>query len=137
MSGLPAHETSVLFSADDTTYATIPGKNSVSLSTSRETLDVTDFDDASGARKRILGLKDYGVSLSGHYRPGTNQDDIFNALVAGDFDGTVYIRILWDGSSGVTIPCVIASVDISAELEGTVEISVEAESDGQLVIESA
>lgn len=76
-------------------------------------LDITQFGDTY--KKRISGLKDTNMSLSGNYYPGdtTGQDE----LVPGD---SVYIGVYPQGAAvaGTQIPAIVESFAISTTANG-------------------
>ena len=125
-----AYKISVLLSTDGSTFDEFDGINTVTVNTERDSLEVTDFASASGARERIMGLKSYGVSLGGHYKGTGTQADFRAVLDAGAHDDNCTVRVLWDGTNGIDIPVIPTSYDVSGELDGTVEFSAECESDG-------
>lgn len=106
-------------------YLEIDGINDLSFGPSREQLDMTDFKDTSGARQRFQGLKDGTISLSGDYEPSdTGQAEIFAAF-NGASNLVCWIMILWEGTTGHHVKCVVESYEISAGVDGKVEFSVE------------
>ena len=125
------YKTTVEVSNDDgSTWLTAGGINSVSVSSERDELEVTDFESANAARERLMGLKSWSVSLSGHFVANAAQDAIRAHIDEGDDNDELLIRVLWDGSAGVSIPTCGSSYDVSSELEGTVEFSSEHQSRG-------
>lgn len=108
---------------------------SVSVSLSRETLDVTCMDPDTEARQRRLGLKDLTISadlleempLIQEYTFGAVEKSIKDILESDDIPIIVSVRF---GNVGDTIRSFVklASHDASAELEGLVESSIEFES---------
>ena len=112
-----------------TTYSTIDGISSVSLSDGREMLDITDLAD-SNIRRRISGLRDLSFSLSGDVELA---DTGYLNLKACYSAGTVaYVRFLADGTNGIMVPCLVESRSIDASVDGKVEISVELQSEGSI-----
>ena len=68
MSANAAHPNKVYIRSDNTTPTSpdeVAGVNSVEFSPSMTMLDVTDFKDVSGAKKKIAGLADGSASISG------------------------------------------------------------------------
>lgn len=120
-----AYVTKVFFAPDGTTFTEVDGINSVSLSTERDELEVTDFASNAGTRDRIMGLKSYSVSMSGHFRGEASQAAVRTYIDTAAATDQAAIRILWDGTNGVDIPVIGTSYEVSGELEGTVEFSAE------------
>lgn len=107
----------------------LEGANNATFTLNREALDSTDFK--TGAyRERIMGLKDFPVSISGDFEPA---DAAYGAVKTGYTNGsTVYVRILPDGTNGVEIPCKVTSLAFSTSVEGKAEISMEFVSTGDV-----
>lgn len=128
-----AYETKVLFAPDGVTFAEVPGINSVSVSTERDELEITDFESNAGTRDRIMGLKSYGVSMSGHFSGDADQAAVRTYIDTAASTDKAAIQVLWDGTNGVQIPVIGTSYEVSAELESTVEFSSEFSSAGVIV----
>jgi predicted secreted protein len=104
-------------------YAALDGIKQFSVSDSRDLLDITDFRDAI-VRARIAGLRDYQVTLSGEFEPSdTGYQTLKGCYEAG---AIASISVLYNSSvtAGFGYPIVIESMEISAGVDGTVEVSL-------------
>lgn len=118
---LAAHPMTISASADDVTYNEIDGLNDFSFGPNRDSLETTDFADTSGAKTRLLGLKDGTIQLSGDYESAdTGQSRLTTLWASG---ATCYIKVLWNGSTGHKVPCVVESFEIRGSVGGKVEFS--------------
>lgn len=133
MTGLPAHEVKIEVSESASTgYECIKGINSFTLNSDRVSLDTTDFCDDSGARQKLMGLKNFTISMSGHFLSNTEQNLIRALSDTGAAADTLFFRILYDGTNGVQLEGNVSTYDISGELEGTLETSIEIEGVGTI-----
>jgi predicted secreted protein len=115
----------VTIQASGTTPVTgseVTGINNVSITDNRTMLDVTSFEGNAGAMERLAGLRDVSVTLSGFFNTDTEQ-----ALLQ-DNHGTgtlTYILIEFDGSGtpSLEVPCLVESIDYSAAVDGTVDVT--------------
>ena len=95
------------------TGAEVMGVDESTYSMLCDMLEITAFGDSS--KRRMAGLKDTNMSLSGNYYPGdTNGQDL---LVPGD---TVYIGIYPQGASaaGKQFKALVENFEISASASG-------------------
>ena len=104
----------------------IDGINDVSFGPTREQLDMTDFCSTTGSRERFMGLKDGTISLSGDYESADLGWQEIETAFNGASNATCWIAFVWDGAAGHHVECVVASFEISASVDGKVEISIEA-----------
>lgn len=120
---------SIATAATSTTYSELDGAISFSLSDSNDLLDITDFKDGR-FRRRIVGLRDLSASIDGDVeRTDTGYLKMKAAYVAGQ---PIYLQITADGTNGVVIPMLIASLDRSGSVDGKVELSVSMELEGNI-----
>lgn len=103
------------------TYSVADGIKSFDLSDGTDLLDTTDF--ASGRlRQRIAGLRDLSGSLSGDLELADTAYLKIKACYAAGV--ACYVRVLVDGTNGLTVPVLFESLDRSGSVEGQVEISM-------------
>ena len=103
-------------------YAEIDGINSVSFGPNRTMLETTDFKDTSAAKTRMSGLKDGVSRLGGDYESTDTTGQ--NVLRTAEDDGTsVFVKFLWDGSTGHRVECKVESYEISGEVDGKVQVT--------------
>lgn len=111
-----------------TTYSTMDGILSFTVTDSRDLLDITDF--ASGTvRDRLAGLRDFSIQLSGDLEA----TDAGLLKAEGSFGaGTAShtFRVLYDGTSGTAFVCMIESIEKSGSVDGKVEVSISASAVG-------
>lgn len=99
----------------------IDGINSVRYGPSRAMLNTTDFRDTTDFITRIAGLKDGTIEISGDYE---HTDTAQAACRTAWANGTLYyVRILWDGTNGVEVPCLVESFNIEPAVEDKVSFS--------------
>lgn len=95
--------TKVYFAPDSSgspgTFTEATGIEDVDLTDSREIIDRTDFADTTGARRRLLGLRDLSATFGGQWDDAdTGQDNARAGLANGTY---VWMKVLWDGTIGV------------------------------------
>jgi predicted secreted protein len=99
----------------------VAGSNSVDLSPSINLLDVTDFKDTSGAKKKIAGLTDGSISISGDLdMTDTPQNLLRSSLLSG---ADVYVQVHYNPSGstnqkGYSVVCKVKSSGLSASVDG-------------------
>ena len=122
--------TTVKVSPDNITYTAVGETNDISMSIQGNTVEVSTFGDVWVSRMQTL--KDATYSSSGFFDPSNTlgQVAVLNALIN---DTTLYLEILFDGTNGYRHPVTVASFEISSEVDGVVEYSVEYESAGSVV----
>lgn len=118
---LAGHELVLRGAATATPVNAIDGINSLSFGPSRDMLEDTDFADTTGARTRFAGLKDGTIQISGDYEPS----DTAQALIETQFNngGPYFVRILWNGTAGHEVECIVENFEISADVGGKVEFT--------------
>lgn len=116
---LAAHAMVISCSTDDITYNEVDGLNDFSFGPNRTMLETTDFKDTSGAKTRMSGLKDGSISMSGDYESGdTNGQNIIRT--GFDNGTTVYIRVLWNGTTGHKVAAIVESHEIKGSVDDKV-----------------
>ena len=100
----------------------ITGINNVSLTDTRTMLDITSFENNGGAMERLAGLRDVSITLSGFLNGDTEQ------VLLQDNHGTgtlTYVLVEFDGSGApsLEVPCLVESIDYSAAVDGTVDVT--------------
>lgn len=125
---LAAHLMTISGANADSGYAEIDGINDFSFGPSRDTLETTDTADTSGAHTRMLGLKDGTIALSGDYESG----DAAQALLLTQWGngGAYWLKVLWNGSTGHKVQCIVESFDIKGNVSGKVEFSASLKMNG-------
>lgn len=117
------------------TFTTIAEMNNASVAVNGENIDVTAF--GSSWRSRIQGLKDISLDVSGFYNStDTNgQSAARNAMVNGT---DLYARVLLDGTTSnyIQTQAFLGSYDISASVDGAVEVSMSIEGSGAPTVTS-
>lgn len=104
-------------------YLVMDGIKQFSLSDSRDLLDITDFRDAI-VRARIVGLRDYQLSLSGEIEPGDAGYTLAKAAYDGGNALTVAILHNTTTTAGFGYTVMLESFEVSASVDGTVELSI-------------
>lgn len=114
-----AGKTSIIFALAGTTPMAnntgvkIEGVDSATLQELAELLEITQFGDTY--KRRIAGIFDANVQLSGNYNPADTNGQ--NIIVAG---AALYVGIYPQGTgvAGRQIPVLVESVDWSSEVNG-------------------
>ena len=122
MASIAAHPSEIYVAIADEQDANdlVVGLREFSIKDSATVLDITDMADTTGYKKRMAGLKDYSVSLSGDFSQADAPQALLRA-VAGD---TLYVSILPDGTNGFSYKCMVESFETKGSVDGLVEISV-------------
>lgn len=118
------------------TYTTVADIQSASFSFAGENLDVTAFSTAPTAyRSRIQGLKDVTWEMSGFLKStDTNgQAALRNSLVN---DTDIFLRCLFQNTTAdlAQQQVKVSAYDVTASVDGVVEVSISAEGTGTLTI---
>lgn len=115
------------------TYTTVGQMNSASMSIAGSNLDITAF--GASYLSRIQGLKDATYDLSGFYMStdSSGQTAVRAALVN---DSALYAQFMIDGTTGNMFAqeVKVASYDVSASVDGVVELSIGLEGTGSITI---
>jgi predicted secreted protein len=109
---------------DETTGVKLEGLDNASLSQTADMLEITEF--GSEYKKRIPGLKDTSVSISGNYKEQHDE------LEAGDY---VMIGMYPNGTEnpGKQVLCIVESVEYSADASDKQTISMSLQGAGEPV----
>lgn len=112
----------------DSTGNKVGGVDDSTYSRLAELLEVTQFGD--DFQKRIAGLKDSNVSISGSYDPSDTNGQL--VLEPGDF---IYIGIYPEGPSqaGKQVPAIVENFEQSASVDGRQEFSCTIQGNGEPV----
>lgn len=124
MTVLAAHAIAVLVKAADSGWGSsdeLDGINSAQLKSTRDLLEATDFKDTSACRKRIAGLKDGTIEMSGDYEAADAPQDLLRSSKESGAD--IYVWIKWDGTAGHKVACLVESFDIGGTFDGKVQFS--------------
>lgn len=107
------------------TGAKINGVDSATLNRLADILEISQFGD--DYKKRMAGLKDSNISISGNFDPADTNGQ--NVIVAGDF---VYVGLYQQGTAvaGVQVPMIIESVEQAAEVSGQQTFSASFQGNG-------
>lgn len=123
MAELPGYDVNIQISDDDVTYIDLNCVETLSVPRDREVFQLNCMNNTTAFRRKLLGLKDGTVNISG---PLDLADAGQNQLRARYDDGAdCYIRIRWDGPSGTprTVTTKVESYEESADATGLVEFS--------------
>lgn len=118
---IAGHLSTVTVSSNDTTYNAVDGIKSAEFSPAVAMLETTDFNDATGARTRIAGLKDGSISLSGDYE----ESDTGAALIRTQWasGGNLYLKFAPNGTTGFKVLTIVQDYKVSSSFDGTVQFS--------------
>jgi len=109
------------------TYTAFDGISDLTVSDSSDLLEITDFTD-SRLRRRIAGMRDISISLSGDVE--TTAVAYTNARAVYEAGNPLIVRILPDGTNGLAFSMLISSFERSATVDGKVELSLSLEHEG-------
>jgi len=131
---LAGHPIVVEVSNDDIAYSEVDGLNNVSFGPNRDLLDVTAFNDADDAKRKLAALRDVTVSVSGDYESADANgqkrirdrfDDGANLFVRIKFDPTAAV-----GLQGFKVATKVESSEISTAVDGKIEWSATMQGNG-------
>jgi predicted secreted protein len=111
-------------------YNDIAGIKSTSMNLSGGTIDVSAF--GTEAVERIAGLKGGSYSLSGNYEADANGQGVVRTAVQSH--SSVFIRFLPDGTAGWQQECFVSAYNVTAAVDGAVEVSIELEGTGAITL---
>ena len=106
----------------------LDGIQSLEYSQELDILDITDFKDTGTARKKLSGLSDGSVSLSGDFEPGDSPQGVVRTAAG---DGTsVWLTLHFytagsSGSKGFKVETKVKGYKISASVDGKVTWSAD------------
>jgi predicted secreted protein len=113
---------------------TLQGVNNVSVSMSRNLVDVTQLDGTKTFVQRLATLKDGPLTLSGFFLP---TDTAYGHIKANFVSGTqLGIELSWDAVPN-KVTCTnyqVESIEISATPDGAQEVSISLQSNADIVI---
>jgi len=112
-----------------TTYSPVDGIKQISVSDSTDMLDITDFQD-SNLRRRLAGLRDLSVSLSGELE--TTDTGWKNLKACYDAGAIAYVMIQTSATNGYTYAMLADSFEVSASVDGTVQLSASTKHEGTI-----
>lgn len=117
--------------AVDGPWSDVQDLNDASMSLGGDNLDVSTF--GTDFIKRLQGLKDGSYSLGGFYNPtDTNgQVAIRNTWMN---DTPLFVRYLPDGSTGFMQEVKVSGFEVSAAVDGVVEVSIDLEGNGEITM---
>lgn len=109
------------------TYVPLDGIGQCSISDSTDQIEITDFTD-SNLKRRLSTMRDVSISMSGQLE-STNSG--WQALKASyDAQAVAYIRIQTTATRGYTYAMLAESFEISASVDGAVDLSVSLQHEG-------
>ncbi len=116
-------------STDGVTYTEIDGHDSFAVNRNRDSIEVTNFKDTTGAKIKIMGLRDGGCDLSGNivFTVSTLTLDvgiknIIQRIVDG---GALFLQAKIEGAGGTYRGAtgLVEEFSLSAEVDGAVKWS--------------
>lgn len=113
MSSVVAHEKKIRVSNDNSTWHDLPA-TSGSLNQGATVLDDTDLDNED-YRTRLLGLKDWSISVSVNYKTQSLAIDCIKDFLYTD--ANLFVRYLPNGTYGLGGACVVESRSTSGGVD--------------------
>jgi predicted secreted protein len=118
---LAGHAIKVSCADTDVAGDEIDGIKNIDWGPAANLIETTDFMDTSGARTRLLGLKDLNVSVSGDYEASdAGQARLRTNFAAGT---TTYVRFLPNGTVGFKCATLVSEFKITGEVDGVIQFS--------------
>lgn len=117
----------------DTNLATVNDLNSLSLGSERDVSNFPVFNRSTP--HKIKGARDKSFDVGGLFSPGDPGQDRLRAIEAAD--GTVLIRVLWDGANGFEQLVSVASYTYDVEPESPQEYGFTLSPEGTATIVGA
>ena len=114
-----------------TPSATLAGVNDASITVSGTLIDVSAMDGTSDFVKRLRGLKDFPMSISGFFNPS----DAAYTYIKANFTSGTALGIKFDYSGGASFQCndvMVESIEVSASVDGAQEVSISLKSNATL-----
>ncbi len=117
-------------------FSDLAGVNDVSVSLSRNLVDVSVMDASSDFIKRLATLKDFPISISGFFEPlDTAYGHFKNAFTNPALP--VIVQVYFDGSKaagsqGFQVTALVESIEISASVDGAQEVSISLQSNSDV-----
>lgn len=108
---LAGREMAIKLSPTNSTFILINGVDNSTLKRMCDMLDISSY--GNDYKKRMSGMKDGNLNLSGNYDPTDTTGQLM--LVPGDF---VYIQVLPNGTTGVKAKFIVEDFNFSAPTEG-------------------
>lgn len=132
---LPAHPAAVYAKSSSGSYAgnEIGNIDKVTYSPSIDLLDVTDFKDTSGAKKKLAALTDGKVQLTGWADMSDTPQNLLRSSWASGAD--VYVTWIFNpsgstGSKGFQVACKVKDFSIDGDTPGAITFSCSLEFNG-------
>jgi len=111
------------------TYVTMTGMSQLTVDDAKDMFDITDFVD-SNIRRRITGLQDFGLSMSGNCE--MNDAGYLRLTAAHRAESLIYVRVLYNGVAGFMNAFVVESKNTSSSVDGKVDLEVSLKSSGDI-----
>jgi predicted secreted protein len=105
----------------------LDGISQFSISDSTDQIDITDMSD-SNLRRRLSTMRDITISMSGQLESTSSAWQALKACY--DAQSVVYIRIQTTATRGYTYAMLAESFEISASVDGAVDLSVNLNHEG-------
>lgn len=126
---LAGHGLSLSVSTDGTNFDSINGIKNISLSDGADMIEITDFAD-SNLKRRIRALRDYSASMDGELEVASNgYKKVRQTFEQGN---VLYVKILFDGTNGLTLTMLVESIERSASVDGAVQVSISLQHEGSV-----
>ena len=117
-------------------FSDLAGVNDVSISLSKNLVDVSTMNASDDFIKRLATLSDFPISISGFFEPlDTAYGHFKNAFVNPALP--VICQVYFDGSKaagsqGFQVTVLVESIDISASVDGAQEVSISLQSNSNV-----
>ena len=138
---LPAHPAAIYAKSTSGSYSgsELGNIDKVSYSPSIDLLDVTDFKDTSGAKKKLAALTDGKITLDGWVDlSDTPQNLLRSSMVSG---ADVWMTWIFNptgstGSKGCQVACKVKDFTIAGDTPGAITFSCSLEFNGAPAVDS-
>ncbi len=119
-------------------FSSLAGVNDVSISLSRNLVDVSTMNASDDFIKRLATLKDFPISISGFFEP---TDTAYGHLQSAFIDPSlpIVIKVQFDGTKAATkrgfqVTALVESIDVSASVDGAQEVSISLQSNSDVTL---
>jgi predicted secreted protein len=117
-------------------FSGLAGVNDVSVSLSKNLVDVSVMNASDDFTKRLATLSDFPISISGFFEPTDTAYGHFKSAFV-DPALPVVVKVFFDGtkaagSQGFQVTVLVESIDISASVDGAQEVSISLQSNSNV-----
>lgn len=106
----------------------VDGIRQVGFAPKRNLLDVTDFKDTEECMRRLAGLKDSTVTVSGDFEPADAPQLLIRTSCDNGSD--IWATFLPNGTAGYKVQMLVESYNVDSQKDGKAEFSATFQGNG-------